>query len=69
VLYKEGEAGAPKTMSIGLHTRLIGRPGRFAGLARFLDHVQRHDQAWICRRVDIAKHWRAVHPYRAPSSR
>jgi allantoinase len=69
VLYKEGEAGAPKMMSIGLHTRLVGRPGRVAGLMRFLDHVQRHDRVWICRRVDLAKHWRIVHPYRAPSPR
>lgn len=65
-LYKEGEAGAPKMMSVGLHTRLIGRPGRIAGLARFLDHIQRHDKVWICRRVDIAKHWRTMHPYKQP---
>lgn len=61
-LYREGET-APKMMSIGLHMRLSGRPGRLAGLARFLDHVQRHDRVWICRRVDIARHWRKVHPY------
>lgn len=67
VLYKEGEAGTPKMMSVGLHCRLVGRPGRLAGLMRFLDHVQRHDGVWICRRVDIARHWRAVHPYRAPA--
>lgn len=64
-LYKEGEAGAPKMMSVGLHVRLIGRPGRLAGLARFLDHIQRHDKVWICRRVDIARHWRTMHPYKA----
>jgi peptidoglycan/xylan/chitin deacetylase (PgdA/CDA1 family) len=51
-------------MSIGLHCRLAGRPGRAAALARFLDYVQRHDHAWICRRVDIARHWHATHPYR-----
>jgi len=62
-LYREGET-APKMMSIGLHTRLTGRPGRIAGLIRFLDHVQRHDRVWICRRVDIARHWRKVHPYK-----
>ena len=61
-LYREGQT-APKMMSIGLHNRLIGRPGRLAGLARFLDHVQKHDRVWICRRVDIARHWRKVHPY------
>ncbi len=60
-LYEEGEI-APKMMSVGLHCRLAGRPGRIAGLKRFLDHVQRHDKVWICRRVDIARHWRAVHP-------
>ena len=61
VLYAEG-ATAPKMMSIGLHCRLVGRPGRIAALARFLDHVQRHDRVWLCRRVDIARHWRAIHP-------
>ncbi len=61
ILYAEGET-APKMMSVGLHCRLAGRPGRIAGLKRFLDHVQAHDKVWICRRVDIARHWRAVHP-------
>jgi chitin deacetylase len=65
-LYKEGETGAAKMMSVGLHTRLIGRPGRIAGLARFLDHIQRQDKVWICRRVDIARHWRTMHPYKPP---
>jgi putative urate catabolism protein len=65
VLYREGET-APKMMSIGLHMRLIGRPGRLAGLERLLDHMQRHDRVWICRRRDIATHWRKVQPYRAP---
>lgn len=60
-LYEEGER-APKMMSVGLHCRLAGRPGRIGGLKRFLDHVQRHDKVWICRRVDIARHWRQVHP-------
>ena len=62
VLYEEGET-APKMMSVGLHCRLIGHPGRFAALQRFLDHVQEHDDVWICRRMDIAKHWHAYHPY------
>ena len=61
VLYQEGES-APKMMSVGLHCRLAGRPGRSAALERFMDHVQRHDQVWICRRVDIARHWIAKHP-------
>jgi len=64
VLYAEG-AEAPKMMSVGLHMRLAGRPGRAAALARFLDHVQRHDRVWVCRRIDIARHWLAHHPYRA----
>jgi putative urate catabolism protein len=64
VLYAEG-ATSPKMMSVGLHLRLIGRPGRAASLARFLDHVAQHDGVWICRRVDIARHWIATHPYRA----
>jgi len=60
-LYEEG-LHAPKMMSVGLHCRLAGRPGRIAGLKRFLDHVQSRDKVWICRRIDIARHWRAVHP-------
>jgi putative urate catabolism protein len=63
VLYAEG-ALAPKMMSVGLHMRLAGRPGRAAGLARFLDHVLKHDRVWVCRRIDIARHWMATHPYR-----
>lgn len=62
VLYREGLEGRPKMMSVGLHNRLVGRPGRLAGLVRFLDHVQRHDRVWICRRVEIARHWRAHFP-------
>lgn len=60
VLYAEGET-APKMMSIGLHCRLVGRPGRFAALARFLDYVQSHDRVWLCRRLDIAHHWHQHH--------
>jgi allantoinase len=63
VLYREGKTH-PKMMSIGLHTRLAGRPGRAAALERFLDHVLAHDDVWICRRVDIARHWIANHPPR-----
>ena len=61
-LYEEG-ARAPKMMSVGLHCRLVGRPGRFASLKRFLDYVLKHDKAWVCRRVDIARHWHTRHPY------
>ncbi|MDI9640084.1 allantoinase PuuE [Geitlerinema splendidum] len=61
VLYAEGET-APKMMSVGLHCRLAGRPGRAAALNRFLDYVQSHEAVWICRRVDIARHWRVHHP-------
>ena len=60
-LYEEG-AEAPKMLSIGLHCRLVGRPGRIVGLARFLDHVLAHDKVWVCRRADIARHWHATHP-------
>jgi putative urate catabolism protein len=63
VLYAEG-TDRPKMMSIGMHCRLVGRPGRFAALQRFLDHIGRHDKVWVCRRVDIARHWRARHPFR-----
>jgi allantoinase len=66
VLYAEGDAAgldAPKMLSIGLHCRIIGRPARIAALARFLDYVQRHDHVWIARRIDIARHWIASHPY------
>ncbi len=61
-LYAEGVAGSPKMMSIGLHCRLIGRPGRIAALARFIDHVRSHENVWIARRIDIAEHWQARHP-------
>ncbi|MDB5366173.1 MAG: puuE [Rhodospirillales bacterium] len=61
VLYAEG-AASPKMMSVGLHCRLVGRPARIASLARFLDHIARHDRVWVARRVDIARHWIAKHP-------
>ena len=63
VLYEEGRRGAPKMMSIGLHCRLAGRPGRAAALARFLDHIAAHEQVWVCRRIDIARHWHEQHPF------
>jgi len=61
-LYAEGDE-APKMMSIGMHCRLLGRPGRMRSLQRFLDHAQSHDRVWICRRIDIARHWKQVHPF------
>ncbi len=60
-LYAEG-ATAPKMLSIGLHCRLAGRPGRAAGLARFLDYVARKSDVWVARRIDIAEHWRQHFP-------
>ena len=66
VLYAEGDpAGAdrPKMLSIGLHCRIAGRPGRLAALARFLDHAQSHPRVWFARRIDIARHWIATHPH------
>ncbi|MDJ0636884.1 MAG: allantoinase PuuE [Xenococcaceae cyanobacterium MO_188.B29] len=62
VLYREGEV-SPKMMSVGLHARLAGKPGRIAALERFLDYVLSHDRVWICRRLDIAHHWIKHHPY------
>jgi putative urate catabolism protein len=58
ILYAEG-AEAPKMLSIGLHCRIIGRPGRFAALERFVDYVLKHDKVWMTRRIDIARHWHA----------
>ncbi len=60
-LYAEG-AEAPKMMSVGLHCRLVGRPGRIRALERFLDHIAGFDRVWICRRIDIARHWHRHHP-------
>jgi len=61
VLYAEG-SDHPKMLSVGMHCRLIGRPGRFIALQKFLDYVAKHDRVWICRRVDIARHWAEIHP-------
>ena len=62
VLYREG-AETPRMMSIGLHCRIVGRPGRIASLERFIDHALAHDDVWFCRRIDIARHWREHHPF------
>lgn len=63
-LYEEGEE-TPRMMSVGLHCRIIGRGGRIKSLERFLDYVQSHEDVWCCRRIDIANHWRATHPYQS----
>ncbi len=60
VLYAEGET-APKMMTVGLHCRVVGRPGRAASLARFLDYVKKHDRVWVPTRLDIARHWHKEH--------
>jgi len=62
VLYREGEV-RPRMMSIGMHCRLLGRPGRTAALERFIDYVAGHDKVWFTRRIDIARHWIATHPF------
>jgi OHCU decarboxylase len=63
-LYAEGKNGNPKMMSIGLHCRLVGRPGRIAALARFIDYVQSHKNVWMAKRLDIAEHWKKTHPFK-----
>jgi hypothetical protein len=60
-LYEEG-AERPRMLSVGLHCRLVGRPGRAAALARFLDHIRARDKVWVARRLDIARHWIRRHP-------
>jgi len=62
VLYGEGAAGRPRMLSVGLHCRLVGRPGRVAALARFIEHCRRHEKVWFARRIDIATHWIERHP-------
>jgi allantoinase len=67
LLYAEGSE-RPSMMSIGMHCRLLGRPGRMRALQRFLDHVEAHDHVWVSRRIDIARHWKAVHPFDAATA-
>ena len=55
-------------LSVGMHCRLLGRPGRMLALKRFLDHVEKHDRVWVTRRIDIARHWQRVHPFEADSA-
>ena len=61
VLYQEGREGAPKMMSVGLHCRLVGRPGRAAALRRFIEYVLGHEKVWIPQRIEIARHWHEHH--------
>ncbi len=68
-LYREGAAGRPRMMSIGLHCRLVGRPGRAEALRRFIEYVQGHDKVWLARRQDIAQHWRDTHPHQPQALR
>jgi allantoinase len=66
-LYREGDPdglNAPKMLSVGLHCRIVGRPGRIEALERFLDYILQYQRVWICRRVDIAQHWIKTHPYK-----
>jgi len=65
-LYEEGRV-APKMMSVGLHARLIGRPGRIVALRRLFEHIRSHPRVWVCRRVDIARHWLIHHPFKGGS--
>ncbi len=65
VLYAEGKEGQAKMLSVGLHCRLVGRPGRAKALARFMDHVLKHDRVWVATRLDIARHWQKTHPPKA----
>ena len=67
MLYAEGEE-APKLLNIGMHCRMLGRPARFRALQHFLDHVEQHDRVWIARRIDIARHWKRVHPFDAATA-
>ena len=61
-LYEEGCKGKPKMMTVGLHGRVVGRPGRAKGLIKFLDYISQFQDIWVCRRVDVARHWHKVHP-------
>jgi allantoinase len=70
-LYAEGAPNGlnrPKMMSVGMHCRLLGKPGRIGALQKFLDHIQSRERVWICRRIDIARHWQATHPFDAATA-
>jgi allantoinase len=61
-LYRRGKEGSPRMLTLSLHARIIGRPGRIVALERLLDHIQKHQAVWLCNRAAIAQHWRALHP-------
>jgi peptidoglycan/xylan/chitin deacetylase (PgdA/CDA1 family) len=66
-LYAEGDPAGldrPKMMSIGMHCRLLGRPGRIVALQKFLDHIAAREHVWVCRRIDIAQHWQSAHSFK-----
>ena len=63
ILYAEGESH-PKMMTVGLHARLIGRPGRIGSLHRFLDYIKKHERVWVCRRNDLASYWAENYPHK-----
>ncbi len=67
VLYAEGNE-RPSMLSVGMHCRLLGRPGRIRALQRFLDHIAQHDRVWVARRIDIARHWKQAHPCNAETA-
>ena len=70
-LYAEGDPAGlnqPKMMSVGMHCRLLGKPGRIKALQRFLHHIGGHPQVWVCRRIDLARHWQATHPFDAATA-
>ncbi len=67
VLYAEGEE-RPSMLSIGMHCRILGRPGRMRALQQFLDHIEKHDRVWVTRRIDIARHWKQTHPFDASTA-
>ena len=60
--HPDAQALLKEMLSVGMHCRLLGRPGRVKALQRFLDYVQQHDQVWVCRRIDLARHWQQQHP-------
>jgi hypothetical protein len=65
LLYREGSNGSPKLLSIGLHDRLIGRPGRCGGLIKLLEHMCSFERVWFCRGIDVAEHWHRKFPAKA----
>jgi putative urate catabolism protein len=70
-LYAEGDPAGlnrPKMLSVGMHCRLLGRPGRMVALQKFLDHIEKHAHVWVCRRIDIAQHWHTTHPFKATTA-